>query len=93
MPQMLPHKSLRSLLPGLLSAATVFILCWLIFWIKDYAPFGTGTLATQDAYIQYVDFLPTTGICSPAKTASFIHFPTLWAAIRSLFSAIILAPR
>lgn len=56
MHQKLPHKSLRSLLPGLLSAATVFLLCWLIFWIKDYAPFGTGTLATQDAYIQYVDF-------------------------------------
>ena len=56
MPQMLPHKSLRSLLPGLISAGIVFALCWLIFWLKDYAPFGTGTLATQDAYIQYVDF-------------------------------------
>ena len=56
MPQKLPHKSLRSLLPGLISAGIVFALCWLIFWLKDYAPFGTGILATQDAYIQYVDF-------------------------------------
>ena len=31
MPQMLPHKPLRSLLPGLLSAGIVFALCWLIF--------------------------------------------------------------
>ena len=50
MPQMLPHKFLRSLLPGLISAGIVFALCWVIFWLKDYAPFGTGTLATQDAY-------------------------------------------
>ena len=56
MPQKRISREKRDFLPAIFSAGAVFLLCWLIFWIKDYAPFGTGTLATEDAHIQYADF-------------------------------------
>lgn len=78
---------------GIIAFAISFICIYVFYYIFDLLPFGSGTLATGDAEIQYIDFFSYfKDILTGNNSVSYTYSDTLGGDTLAIFSYYLASP-